>query len=73
MMDTRRKGRRCRAKTVIRSHAATIRPLHQGTISHEVESLGRQLILVQWDAGLSIYAFPDEIEIVTYDESRAIF
>jgi hypothetical protein len=63
-MDDRKQEMRCRAKKLIRTHAAVIGPLNEGTITDEVESLGRNLILVQWDAGLSTYVFDDEIEII---------
>jgi hypothetical protein len=30
---------------------------------YETENLGRQLILVDWDAGFSVPVFPDEVEL----------
>jgi hypothetical protein len=30
-----------------------------------MENLGRQLILVSWDTGISVPVFPDEIELAT--------
>lgn len=35
----------------------------QGTIIYEMENLGRALILVHWDTGISLPMFPDEIEL----------
>jgi hypothetical protein len=64
MIDTSRAGLRCRAKRTIRSHAAMIEAANEGTIIHESENLGRRLVLVQWNSGLSLYVFPDEIEII---------
>jgi hypothetical protein len=54
---------RCRAKRIIRSHAVVIEAGNQGTIVHELDNLGRRLILVQWDSGPLLLAFTDEIEI----------
>jgi hypothetical protein len=63
MIDTKRKGIRCRAKKLIRDHGVTIEPDNQGTIVYEIEDLERRLILVEWDGGPSLYVFPSEIEI----------
>ena len=63
MIDTKRTGTRCRAKKLIRDHGITIEPDNQGTIVYEIEDLERQLILVEWDGGPSVYVFPSEIEI----------
>ena len=64
MIDTKRTGKRCRAKKMIRNHTGVIAPLSQGTIRYEIENLGRELIYVQWDAGPAAYVFSDEIEIL---------
>jgi hypothetical protein len=39
-----------------------------GTIAFETENLGRQLILVDWDRGLSTCAFANEIEVIDANE-----
>jgi hypothetical protein len=65
MIDTKRTGKRCRAKKMIRNHTGVIAPLSQGTIRYEIENLGRELIYVQWDAGPAAYVFSDEIEILS--------
>jgi hypothetical protein len=70
MIDTKRTGTRCRAKKLIRDHGITIEPDNQGTIVYEIEDLERQLILVEWDGGPSLYVFPSEIEITGTRESR---
>ena len=64
MIEKRKSGMRCRARTILHSPVAIIQPGDQGTIAYELENLGRQLILVQWDSGASIYAFAEEIEIM---------
>jgi len=63
MIDTSRKGRRCRATKMVRTHEAKIEPERRGTIVHEIENLGRRMVLVEWDDNSSLYVFPDEIEI----------
>ena len=63
MIDTSRKGLRCRAKRVVRTPETKIEPERRGTILHEIENLGRRMVLVQWDDNASLYVFPDEIEI----------
>jgi len=40
MIDTSRRGRRCRAKKMVRTHEAKIEPERRGTIVHELENLG---------------------------------
>lgn len=47
MIDYTKSGTRCRAKRMIRSRAAVIMPLAQGTIVYETENLERRLILVK--------------------------
>jgi hypothetical protein len=69
MIDTKRTGKRCRAKKVLRSHAGMIPAHNQGTIAYEVENLGRRLVLVRWDRGPSTYVFLDDDEIEVMDES----
>jgi hypothetical protein len=64
VIEKRKSGMRCRAKSILQSPVATIQPGDQGTIAYEVENLGRRLILVQWDNGASMYAFAEEIEIM---------
>lgn len=64
MVNTGRQGKRCRAKRMIHSHGAVITSFHQGTITYEMDNLDRRLILVQWDAGVSTYVFPHEVEIL---------
>jgi hypothetical protein len=55
---------------LIRDHGTKIEPDNQGTIVYEIEDVERQLILVEWDGGPSLYVFPNEIEITGTRESR---
>jgi hypothetical protein len=56
-------GQRCQATRSIRGHQRLISARTQGTIEAEISNLGRHLIAVQWDNGLHMYVFPDEIEV----------
>jgi len=67
-IDTSKAGRRCRAKKTFRAHELLIEGQTEGTVVHEIDNLGRKMILVRWDCDSSLYVFPDEIEMI--DESR---
>lgn len=41
-----------------------------GTVIHEIDNLGRRMILVRWDGDSSLYVFPEEIEITHEETSR---
>jgi hypothetical protein len=41
----------------------------EGTIQYEIENLGRHIINVRWDNGLTLNVFPNEIEIIDGDLS----
>jgi hypothetical protein len=69
-IDTSKAGLRCRAKTTFRAHQMTIDADSEGTVIHEIENLGRRMILVRWDGDSSLYVFPDEIEIANEERSR---
>ncbi|HWO42881.1 MAG TPA: hypothetical protein VNO43_13855 [Candidatus Eisenbacteria bacterium] len=71
MMNFKRQGMRCRAKRVIRSPGGLIPAHSEGKIAHEIENLGRRLILVSWDANGSTYVFADEIEILNGDVEKS--
>lgn len=64
MIDFTRKGKRCAAKVVIRGHSGIIEQTSQGSVVFETENEGRKMILVEWDCGISTYAFSAEIEII---------
>ena len=68
-MDANAKGMRCRAMREVRSHRGLIKRSTEGTIQHYIENLGRELISVQWDAGVVDYVFPSEIEIISQRET----
>jgi hypothetical protein len=64
MFDIDLKGMRCRTTRVVRSHRGVIGRSTEGTIQHDIDNLGRRLISVQWDIGVTDYVFPAEIEII---------
>jgi len=71
MFSTNLTGARCRATQVMRSHRGLIERSTEGTIQHDVDNLGRRLISVQWDVGVTDYVFPSEIEIIDKDVPSA--
>jgi hypothetical protein len=52
----------------VRTHRGLIKKSTEGTIQHDIENVGRHLISVQWDGGITDYAFPFEIEIVAEEK-----
>jgi len=54
---------RCRATREIRTHEGLIRRFTEGTIEAVIDNLGRQLINVEWDSGITTYVFFNEIKI----------
>ena len=66
-------GMRCRATREIRTHEGLVRRFTEGTIRGVIDNLGRQLINVEWDSGITTYAFFNEIEITDGLELSAEF
>jgi hypothetical protein len=64
MVDSKLAGARCLATKEIRTHTGLVRKLTEGTILYDLDNLGRRLIYVQWNSGVSGYVYPMEIEIV---------
>ncbi|MGE5217287.1 MAG: hypothetical protein ACM3SP_09845 [Chloroflexota bacterium] len=69
MFDTNLAGARCRASRNVRSHRGLIERSTEGTIQHGIDNLGRHLISVHWDIGVTDYVFPSEIEIIDKETS----
>jgi len=63
MISLSQNGMRCRATKEIRTHEGLIKRFTEGTIQGVIDNLGRQLINVEWDSGITTYAFFNEIEI----------
>lgn len=70
MIGTSLAGLRCRAMRELRSHQGLVKRFTEGTIHHDLNNLGRHLISVQWDSGVTDYVFPLEIEIIYGEEER---
>ena len=73
MINLSQDGMRCRAMKEIRTHEGLIRRLTEGTIQGVIYNLGRQLINVEWDSGITTYVFFNEIEIISSVESEVSF
>ena len=65
------KGMKCRTTREIRTHGGRLGRFTEGTIQAVIDNLGRQLISVEWDSGVTSYVFFNEIEIKTRVESEA--
>jgi hypothetical protein len=70
MISGIQRGMRCRTTKMIRTHGGLVGRFTEGTIQGLVDNLGRQLISVQWDSGVTTYVFINEIEIKTRVESE---
>jgi hypothetical protein len=70
VIDTSLGGMRCRAVKDIRSYQGRITRFTEGTIQYEIDNLGRQLLSVEWDTGITDYVFPFEIEIIDKEERQ---
>ena len=70
MIDLSLEVMKCRAVRDIRSYQGTVSAFTEGTIQYEIENLGRHLVNVHWDNGLSLNVFPSEIEIIDGDVFR---
>ena len=62
MINLSKSGMRCRATRGSRTHEGLIRRFTEGTIEAVIDNLGRQLINVEWDSGITTYVFFNEIE-----------
>ena len=67
MIDLSSEGMKCRAVRDIQSYQGMVRASTEGTILYEIENLGRHLINVQWDNGLRLNVYPNEVEIIDGD------
>lgn len=63
MIDRTYTGFRCHTRYLIRTVKGDLPRGSKGTIVYEMDNLGRQLVLVDWDNGISVPVFPDEIEL----------
>jgi len=71
MIDRSRTGWRCRTNQLVRTVEGDLTKAATGTIRYEMENLGRNLVLVDWDKGFTVPVFPHEIELVAEKEVLA--
>ena len=62
MLNQNQIGMRCRATREIRTHEGLIRRFTEGTIQGVIDNLGRQLINVRWDTGITAYYFSTRLK-----------
>ena len=72
MINSSLTGRRCRATKEIRSYQGLTRRFTEGTIQYDLDNIGRHLLSVKWDNGVTDYAFPLEIEIIDEEDSSSV-
>lgn len=70
MVDKSRSGARCSTVRYIQTVNGNLPRGSKGTVVYEVDSLGRRLIFVKWDIGISVAVFPDEIDIEAEKEGE---
>lgn len=63
MIDRTHTGLRCHTLHLVRTVKGDLPRGSQGAVVYEMDNLGRHLILVNWDSGISVPVFPDEIEL----------
>ena len=63
MIDRTHTGWQCHTRFLVRTVIGDLPRGSHGTVLYELENLGRILILVRWDTGMSVLVFPDEIEL----------
>ena len=68
MIDRTHAGVRCHTRFLIRTVKGDLPRNSSGTVVYTMENLGRLLILVDWDKGFLVPAFPDEIELHLEDK-----
>ena len=70
MIDRSKVGRRCRTNQLVRTVEGDLAKAAMGTIRYEMENLGRNLVLVDWDKGFTVPVFPHEIELLTENDAH---
>ncbi len=63
MVDRSRSGAQCRTLRHLRTVEGILPRGSHGTILYEMDNLGRWLVFVDWDNGMSVPVFPHEIEV----------
>ena len=63
MIDRSLGGRRCRTTRRIAHHGGYLPRELEGTVCYETQNLGRTLVRVEFDSGVSMMVLPDDIAI----------
>ena len=63
MIDRTHSGQNCRTTRHLTTRDGRLPRDTQGTIQYEMENLGRHLVFVKWENGMSTPVFIDEIEL----------
>lgn len=63
MINHTHAGFRCHTLRLVRTVQGDLKRGTQGTVLYEIENLGRRLVLVHWDMGITVPVFPNEIEL----------
>ena len=71
MIDRTQTGTRCYTLRFIRTVKGALPGGSYGTVLYTMENLGRRLILVHWDLGITVPVFPDEIMLESQDSLHA--
>jgi len=61
MIDRTHTGARCYTVRFIRTVKGDLLRGSYGTVLHPLENLGRRLVLVHWNSGVTVPVFPDQI------------
>jgi hypothetical protein len=72
MIDRTHTGVRCHARLLLRTVKGILPRESPGTVVYEMDNLGRHLIVVTWDTGITVPVFPDEIELQPQDSRPSI-
>ena len=71
MVDRSRAGARCYTVRRINTVKGLLPRESYGTLRYEEENLGRRLVFVEWDNGMQVPVFPDEVEILEAEIATA--
>ena len=63
MLDRTHAGWQCHTRHLVRTVKGDLPRGSQGIVVYEMDNLGRHLIFVTWDTGISVPVFPAEIEL----------
>ena len=72
MIDHTHTGVRCHTRRLLRTVQGPLPRESLGTVVYEMDNLGRHLIMVSWDSGITVPVFPDEIELQSQQLRSAI-